>query len=278
MTVHSGRVCALASDSNELFYTKPFRSDRGPEFALGQSIPLPDKGTALASINDRLAVFTHRSILAVQGDGPDVTGSPPDAFSRPVLVSQDYGCIEYCAVGRIPLGIVFRGQQGFYLLSQGFDVAYIGAQVEDVTAAWTETRSIVHDQKSSCCRIVGFNGERTEELCYWYDTKRWSLNLLGSEIVDEIALNDNLLVAVTNPDVALASRYKLGARALPTDIQDFGIPFSQVLETGWLSFQNAGVFKRVWRVYALVRAVDTNALVRFQVWKRLGSESVRPRI
>jgi hypothetical protein len=267
MAVHSGRLFVIASDSNEVFYTKPFRADRGPEFGLGQQIPLPDKGTALASLNDRLAIFTHRSILAIGGDGPDVTGSPADAFSRPVLISPDYGCIEYCAVGRTPLGIIFRGQQGFYLLTMGFEVQYIGAQVEDITAGWQSTRSIVHDQKSACCHITGFTGERSEELCYWYDTKRWSLNLLASEVVDSVMLGDNLLVGVTDTTVAVASRYRLGSRAGVVSYQDHGDAYEQVLETGWLSFQQVGVFKRIWRVYALVRTAGVDATVRIQVWK-----------
>jgi hypothetical protein len=266
MAVHSGRLFVIASDSNEVCYTKPFNRERGAEFALGQSIPLPDKGTALASLNDRLAIFTHRSILSVGGDGPDVTGTPPDGFSRPVLVSPDYGCIEYCAVGRTPFGIVFRGQQGFYLLGMGFDVQYIGASVEDITAAWQHTRSIVHDQKNACCRITGFTGERSEELCYWYDTKRWSLNILAEDVIDSLALGDNLLVGIDDVTVAVASRYRLGTRAEAVEYQDFGNDYTQVVETGWLSFQQAGVFKRVWRVYALVKGLS-DATVRVQVWK-----------
>lgn len=264
---HSGRLFIIASDSNELWYSKPYRAERGPEFALGQSMPLTDKGTALCSLNDRLAVFTHRSIYAVGGDGPDVTGTPPDAFSRPILVSPDYGCVEYNAVGRTPLGVVFRGHQGFYLLDMGFGVSYIGASVEDTTRAWLATRSIVHDQRNACCRITGFTGDRSEELCYWYDTKRWSLNVLASDVVDSVALGDNLLVAVADTSVTLASRYRLGSRASAIEYQDFEEPYSQVLETGWLSFQNAGVFKRIWRVYALVRAAGVDATVRVQVWK-----------
>lgn len=267
MAVHSGRLFMIASDSNEVVYTKPFNRGRGAEVGLGQAIPLPDKGTALASLNDRLAIFTHRSILAIGGDGPDVTGTPPDAFSRPILISPDYGCIEYCAVGRTPLGVIFRGQQGFYLLGMGFDVQYIGAPVEDITAGWESTRSIVHDQKSGCCRIVGYTGERTEELCYWYDTKRWSLNLRAVDTVDMLALGDNLLVGVSDTTVAVASRYRLGSRAGEIEYQDHGESYDQVLETGWLSFQQAGVFKRVWRVYALVRAAGVDARVRIQVWK-----------
>ncbi len=266
IAAHSGRLFVISSDSNELWYTKPYRAERGPEFALGQSIPLPDKGTALCSLNDRLAVFTHRGILAVGGDGPDVTGAPPDAFSRPVLISPDYGCIEYCAVGRTPIGVIFRGQQGFYLLTMGFEVAYIGGSVEDITAAWQATRSIVHDQKSACCRITGYTGERSEELCFWYDTKRWSLNVLAADVVDSVALGDNLLVAVADTTVALASRYRLGTRT-GVSYQDFDNSYDQVLETGWLSFQQAGVFKRVWRVYALVRAAGADCTVRIQVWK-----------
>ena len=265
LAVHSGRLFEIASDSNEVYYTKPFRRDRGPEFALEQTIPLPDKGTALASLNDRLAIFTHRSILAIGGDGPDVTGTPPDAFSRPVLVSPDYGCVEYCAVGRTPLGIIFRGQQGFYLLSMGFDVAYIGASVEDITSRWTATRSIVHDQKSACCRITGFTGERSEELCFWYDTKRWSLNLLAEDVVDSIALGENIVVGVADTSIAVASRYRLGTRG-DVAYDDFGTPYAQTIETGWMSFQQAGVFKRIWRVYVLARA-QSDSVVRVQVWR-----------
>jgi hypothetical protein len=267
IAAHSGRLFAIASDTNELWYTKPYRAERGPEFALGQSIPLPDKGTALCSLNDRLAVFTHRGILAVGGDGPDVTGTPPDAFSRPVLVSPDYGCVEYNAVGRTPLGVIFRGHQGFYLLTMGYEVAYIGAPVEDTTARWQATRSIVHDQKSACCRITGFTGDRSEELCYWYDTKRWSMNVLTEDVVDSVALGDNLLVAVADTSVALASRYRLGSREGAVVYQDFDESYEQALETGWLSFQQAGVFKRIWRVYVLARAAGADCTVRVQVWK-----------
>ena len=267
MVEHSGRLFVIASDSNELWYSKPYRAERGPEFALGQSIPLADKGTALCSLSDRLAIFTHRSIFAIGGDGPDVTGTPPDAFSRPVLVSPDYGCVEYNAVGRIPLGVVFRGHQGFYLLDMGFGVTYISASVEDTTKNWQATRSIVNDQKSACCRITGFTGDRSEELCFWYDTKRWSMNVLASDVVDSVALGDNLLVAVADTAVTLASRYRLGSRESAIEYQDFDESYDQVLETGWLSFQQAGVFKRIWRVYVLARAAGANATVRVQVWK-----------
>jgi hypothetical protein len=267
IAAHSGRLFVIASDSNELWYTKPYRAERGPEFALGQSVPLPDKGTALMSLNDRLAIFTHRGILAVGGDGPDVTGTPPDAFSRPVLVSPDYGCVEYNAVGRTPLGVIFRGHQGFYLLTMGFEVAYIGAQVEDTTSRWQATRSIVHDQKSACCRVTGFTGDRSEELCYWYDTKRWSMNLLARDVVDSVALGDNLLIAVADTTVALASRHRLGSREGAVSYQDFDESYGQTLETGWLSFQQAGTFKRIWRVYVLARAAGADSTIRVQVWK-----------
>lgn len=270
IAAHNGRLFVIGEDDGQVWYSKPTRADRCVEFALAQVIPVTGKGTALASIGDRLVIFTTKAVYAIQGDGPDVTGTPPDAFSRPLLISPDYGCIEYCAAGRTPLGVVFRGEQGFYLLTQGFGVDYIGGSVEDITAAWESTRAIIHDQELSCCRIIGWTGTESQELCFWYDTKRWSLNSLATSddysVIDAMMMGANLLEATTDRSVAVVSRYRLGSRALTPDFQDYDHDYQQVIQTGWVSFNHVGTLKRFYRALALLRPFGDECLVNIQVF------------
>ncbi len=268
---HNGRLFVIGDDDNQVWYSKPARADRGVEFALQQVIPLAERGTALASLGDRLVIFTNKAIYAVQGDGPDVTGSPPDGFSRPLLISPDYGCVEYCAVGRTPMGVMFRGEQGFYLLTQGFSVEYIGGSVEDITSQWESTRAIVHDQETGCCRVIGWTGSESQELCFWYDTKRWSLNSLATSddysVVDAIMMGNNLLEATTDKSVAVVSRYRLGTRATAPGYQDYSNDYDQVVETGWISFNHVGSLKRFYRAIVFLRPLGSAARVQIQVYK-----------
>lgn len=271
IAAHNGRLFVIGDDDGQVWYSKPTRSDRCVEFALAQVIPVTGRGTALASIGDRLVIFTNKAIYAIQGDGPDVTGTPPDAFSRPLLISPDYGCVEYCAAGRTPLGVVFRGEQGFYLLTQGFSVDYIGGSVEDITSAWESTRAIVHDQEMSCCRIIGWTGTESQELCFWYDTKRWSLNSLATSddysVIDAMVMGSNLLEATTDRSVAVVSRYRLGSRALSPDYQDYDNDYDQVIQTAWISFNHAGTLKRFYRALVLLRPFGDECLVKVEVFK-----------
>lgn len=267
---HNGRLFVIGDDDNQVWYSKPTRADRCVEFALQQVIPLAERGTALASLGDRLCIFTTRAIYAVQGDGPDPTGNPPDGFSRPLLISPDYGCVEYCAVGRTPLGVIFRGQQGFYLLTQGFSVEYIGGSVEDITSGWESTRAIIHDQERSCCRIIGYTGTESQELCFWYDTKRWSLNTLATgesySVVDAMMMGKNLLEATTDKSVAVVSRYRLGTRDTEPGHQDYGNDYDQVVQTGWVTFNHVATLKRFYRALVFLRPLGADARVQVQVF------------
>lgn len=267
---HNGRLFVIGDDDNQVWYSKPARAARAVEFTEAQTIPLPERGTALASIGDRLVIFTTKAIYAIQGDGPGVTGVPADGFSRPLLISPDYGCVEYCAAGRTPLGIIFRGEQGLYLLTQGFSVEYIGGSVEDITSGWESIRAIVHDQELSCCRIIGYTGSESQELCFWYDTKRWSLNGLALEdysVIDAMMMGSNLLEATTDRSVAVVSRWRLGTRVATPGHQDYGNDYDQVVETGWVSFNHVGTLKRFYRALVFLKPLGAEARVRIQVFK-----------
>lgn len=143
IAIHRSRVWGInAEDDREIWFSKEVQSGRGVAFHPNFKLRLEgdDGGAfALAAMDDKMVAFKRSSIYVTTGDGPDNTGGgnffPP--FS---LVSRNVGCIEPESILLVPDGLIFKSLKGFWLLSRGLDLQYIGAPVAaynslDVTAA-----------------------------------------------------------------------------------------------------------------------------------------------
>lgn len=88
---------------------------------------------ALAELSgNRLAVFADEAIAAFDGSGPDNTGS--GIFNDDELINRSIGCKSQAELVRATEGIFFRSKKGYYLLTDGLDVQYVGAKVEAYNA------------------------------------------------------------------------------------------------------------------------------------------------
>lgn len=251
---HRDRLFAISLEDNSLYYTKPFRPGRGIEWSRFQGKALPQRGMALGSLEGSLVVLTDKSILILDGPGPSATGVPADAFARFAVLSQDQGCSELCAAWRCPRGLIFRSHQGLWMITPQMAIIYIGAAVEELVKAIDYFVDASVDEALGCIRLLGSTGGDFRTLIYWYDSDRWSsdvyfLTPAGTQyssvfLQGQYYLASSRGVRKQNPDV-----WQDGVEVVAND----DVVYKALFKTGWLRFDTASSFKRLWRVLLTLR-------------------------
>lgn len=143
MCLHNNRVWLVPSDSpNQTWYSQTMIPTVGVNFSpfLLQQVDSIGGGiTAIAGMDDKLAIFEESAVLVMSGDGAGPTGLG-STLSNPQVVPSDTGCNQSKGVITIPLGVIFKSPKGLYLLDRGLNIKYLGIDVEafnsqDVTAS-----------------------------------------------------------------------------------------------------------------------------------------------
>lgn len=134
-----GRLWIVPADaSREVWFSQQILADEVPWFHPGLSVQLLDTEEqieALASLDDRVVVFTRTRIYVIEGDGPLDTGA--GAFVGPNLVSSAFGCTERRSVISTSRGVYFLAACGLCLLDRGLSVQVVGDPVRDLTESGT---------------------------------------------------------------------------------------------------------------------------------------------
>jgi hypothetical protein len=121
-------------------------------------------------------------LLYVSGDGPLPTGSQ-NTFTEPVVVSQEIGCSEVKSIVETPIGVMFKGKKGIYIVDRALAVKYIGAAVEEYNsetingADVSKIRNEVYFQTSSRLMIYNYLQDKWstntylggKSICIWKD-------------------------------------------------------------------------------------------------------------
>lgn len=172
MTTFTNRIVLLPTEAGlSWWYSKEVIPGQPVEFSdfFVESVdPQGGNLVAPATLDDKLILFKRNSIFAVAGTGPDATGNNND-FSGARLVSTDCGCINPRSVVITPMGLMFRGTKGIYLLSRSLEVTYIGADVE----AYND-QTIVSAVLVPATNQVRFGlADSTTALVYDYRADQW---------------------------------------------------------------------------------------------------------
>ena len=134
IATHRGRV--WAARGNVVWYTKSFVPGWLPAFNdsdLQLTIATEETITALASMDDKLVVFTKNTVWVIYGEGPSDAGTQNDyAVQR---VASDVGCVDQRSVVLVLEGLMFQSVQGVSLLTRGLQVQYVGPDIEGELAA-----------------------------------------------------------------------------------------------------------------------------------------------
>ena len=126
-------LAGIPNFPNRVWYSKQRGFDEVASFNDILTIDLPIDGgpiTGLAYFNNTLIVFKENAIYAVPGQGFDNLGQGNN-YGPAQIISTDVGARSADVIERIPDGLVFFGNKGWYLLDRGWTPQYIGAPVEE---------------------------------------------------------------------------------------------------------------------------------------------------
>jgi hypothetical protein len=166
-----------AEDRGRLWPSKPIVTGFGVEWSTDNTISVADDCVAVVAQGGGTIVLARGGIYLVTGEGPNALGV--GGFDPAVKVS-DVDCIDSASVCRTPMGVLFRGRRGFYLLN-GTEVQPFGVPIdpEVLTDPQTDPSSTasyrmraVFQEQTSEIHISGFPGR--DRLIYNVLEQKWS--------------------------------------------------------------------------------------------------------
>jgi hypothetical protein len=244
---HQDRIIlASAEQPQTLWYSESWSYGLGIAFSeeqtirfnavVGQTVGGPITG--FASVDGRLIIFQEDAIWYIDGSGPDATGAG-QPFSTPQLVASStaIGCRDPGSIALIPAGVMFKSNQGYYLLGRQLDLTPIGMPVQNYNADVVSSSVVLNNNTQ-----VRFLSESGTTLVYdWFYQSWGSFSTQGiSSILDS---STGLYTFLQNSGLVLQEYDGV--------YSDNNIPFSMEVTTAWIKLENIQGFARIWRAYLL---------------------------
>lgn len=261
--VHRQRLFGIdASDPRRILFSQIFVPGEGPRFNEKLTLRLDDSEaecTALASMDDKLIVFTKTAIFWVSGDGPNDTALG-GAFNGPFPVSVDAGCIDPRSVVLTPQGVYFQGPRGIMLLDRGLAVAFAGLAVQRMT----DGRTIQAATLDADARRVHFLVEHPTlpntfaVLDYtfgvWTTTQLYAPGRFGG--VEKQDADGSVMWRGAHVTIGGTSQAVMSQTAL----LDAGVYPPSIVETPWIKLSGINGYQRAWRVTATGQKMSDHAI------------------
>jgi hypothetical protein len=189
-----GSIVARVSDriwlglDDRILFSKPINPASGsldryaPEFneLFGFSIPGSRRPTGIGDLDGKVVVFTESEIYVITGNGPDAAGNEND-FSSLTTIATNTGCVGSRSVVKTPVGLMFKGAAGIYLLDRSLQLTFIGSAVEDTTSQFPYVSSAVLVSEANEIRFTctltppSSGGDAGVIVVYNYEAKAWSV-------------------------------------------------------------------------------------------------------
>jgi len=174
--IHRSRLWLLDGSRRRLWYSQDLSIDPSiaPEFHENLTVDLEDVATGIASLDEKLVVFSKEGISIVVGDGPSPNGQGADLLLTGI--QTDVGCIDPRSVVEMPHGVMFQSRRGLYILTRGLELKWIGKAVQDQLVTYPTVTSAVLVAHRSQVRFTCINaGETAGIVLVWdYENGVWS--------------------------------------------------------------------------------------------------------
>jgi hypothetical protein len=141
-------LAGIAGDPHRVWYSKVRVAGHVAAFDDVLTIDIPHAGgdiTAIALLAETLVVFRESAIYVVPGEGFSNTGEGQN-YGPARRVPSDCGAVGPDAVAVFEQGLLFKSVKGWYVLTTGWDVQYVGGPIADFD---DETIIAVHALESS---------------------------------------------------------------------------------------------------------------------------------
>lgn len=244
---HKNRLWATSIDDDKaVYYSKTFVRGEAPAFSYLQQVRLDDSVegvTALASLDDKLAIFTTSAIYYVYGDGPADTGLG-GSFSEATFLSSNAGCVNGRSVVWNDMGVFFQSATGIYLLSTSMQLTYIGEPVKLLLEEYSYVVEAVHDPKRAWVMWLVRNESKiikSKWIVYDYQVNAWT-----TWSTDAMAALGCVSHTLWNDKHVWTDADKVCVETYGTPGYDPGNTWIQSrIETPWVKLASIGGYERV---------------------------------
>ena len=254
---NNDRVFSISSDSNSIWYSKPFVEGLSVEFHPNLSITIAKDAVGGADMDGRQIVFFEDSIKWFGGAGPNNLGV--GSFSPLSLIpTSRIGCSEPKSILSTSEGIIFKStNKGFYLLDRSLTLTPIGLDVEDYDR-FTVIESILDEDDLNAHFMIR---DGSASVITWnLLTKQWTI--LSPRKWGNGSSDSEIGLATLNGD-----QYALteGPSDVPTLHKEVTSSFDTALPlkivTGWIPMTETGQgYVRVRRINLLGRNLNDHIL------------------
>jgi hypothetical protein len=138
----------VAGDPDRIWYSRLRDAEQVASFhdTLTADVSRPGGAIAAIAINgETITVFRASSIYALPGDGKSNVGAGTNP-GPPRVISLDVGAVSQESVAFTPLGTVFKSSKGWYLLTLGWELKYIGGAVSDYDSETVHSITVIERQ------------------------------------------------------------------------------------------------------------------------------------
>lgn len=132
-------LAGIPGEPNRIWYSLTRNDGEIVGFHPALSITLPvETGavTALAVVDRTLIAWTATATYVVTGDGLDNTGGGANYEARLAPGGRGIGCLSQDSVAVSPVGTFFFSRRGWYRLTSGWDLDFVGAKVDGYNSDW----------------------------------------------------------------------------------------------------------------------------------------------
>lgn len=219
---------------------------------------------ALSTAGERWVAFKKRGIYFAAGEGADDSGNG-DSLTEFEQFSNDVGCAQPQTIVETTHGIVFRAEQGFYLLARDGGLVYLGAGVETelgavasglviTDAAYDKDNGTIHFQTTNQEALV-LTMFKTEQGIEW----RWSVDD-SCDFVGLCFTGGRLWASRATTQTTPLQRYE----PTGTYASGSGQTFTMRVRTGWIHLFGPQGRGRLWDILVLGRS-STSAQLTAQI-------------
>lgn len=127
-------LAGVPGSPNTVWYSKQRNDGEVAAFNGSLTVDVPSAGgavTGLAILNGTLIVFRENAIYALEGVGFDNTGGGTN-YGPAQIISLDLGAVNQESIalvpegGAAPSGLLFKSNRGWYVLTRGWGLVYVG--------------------------------------------------------------------------------------------------------------------------------------------------------
>lgn len=235
-------------DENEIAYSKKKLFDECVNFSDlfrirfdSSQFNIAGGCTAGGFMDGKIIIFKRNSIFYVAGDGPLETGLD-NTYTDPELVTAATGCTDPRSVVLTPMGLMFKGDKGIYLLSRGLETQYIGSGVEEFNEY--QVTSAVHlDKKNQVVfTVIKPDVSLKAMLVFDYFTQQWSVTRMLRAIDSDVLDGDHVILNSTTSTPMVQTG---------TDFLDVNQEYALKVKTPWIKLSGLQDFGRIWSATVL---------------------------